>query len=174
MKIEKCKISDLTHEPSNVRLHGEKNITAIKSSLLRFGQQKPIVCTPEGLVIAGNGTLIAASELGWKEIQVVRTVLKGSDLTAFSIADNRTSELAEWDQEELSKVLSALTIEGIDVGLLGFTIDKTEIKMEDIGFSDESKEKTTIKIVCFSVDKANIKAVVEKAIKGFAGATCYI
>jgi ParB-like chromosome segregation protein Spo0J len=48
-----------------------------------------------GVVIAGNGTLAAAVELGWKDIDVVETKLKGQEAVAFAIADNRTAELAD-------------------------------------------------------------------------------
>jgi ParB-like chromosome segregation protein Spo0J len=120
VKIEKCKISELVPDPANVRLHNEKNLQAIKGSLARFGQQKPLVCTPEGVIIAGNGTFEAAKMLGWEKIDVIRTSLKGSDLTAFGIADNRTAELAEWDSEALAKTLASLEVEGFILDEIGF------------------------------------------------------
>lgn len=62
----------------------KKNIEAIKGSLAKFGQQKPIVVNKDNVVVAGNGTLEAARQLGWKEINVVRTNLTGAELTAFA------------------------------------------------------------------------------------------
>jgi hypothetical protein len=35
--------------------------------------------------------------------------LSGIDLTAYAIADNRTSELATWDDDGLQKTLSTLS-----------------------------------------------------------------
>jgi len=64
-----------------------------------------------GVVRAGNGTLMAAKALGWKEIAVVRSTLEGSEATAYAIADNRTAELAEWDEDALAETLSALQCE---------------------------------------------------------------
>jgi hypothetical protein len=37
--------------------------------------------------------------------------LKGADATAYAIADNRTAELAEWDEEALAQQLAAIQIE---------------------------------------------------------------
>jgi ParB-like chromosome segregation protein Spo0J len=111
MKTELVKIETLVFDPANARKHGEKNLSAIKSSLQRFGQQKPIVVDANGVVRAGNGTLAAAKSLGWKEISIVRSPLSGSEATAYAIADNRTSELAEWDKDVLSQTLAALQIE---------------------------------------------------------------
>ena len=120
MKIERIAIEKLTTDPSNVRKHSDKNLSAIKGSLNKFGQQKPIVVTKNGVIIAGNGTYTAAKELGWETIDVVYTELNGTDLTAFGIADNRTSELAEWDDEGLAKMLESLKIEGFDISQIGF------------------------------------------------------
>ena len=94
-----------------MRKHNAKNLKAIEASLRRFGQQKPIVVDGDGIVRAGNGTLAAAQQLGWKQIDVVRTQLKGAEATAYAIADNRTAELAEWDEEALAQQLAAIQIE---------------------------------------------------------------
>jgi ParB-like chromosome segregation protein Spo0J len=117
MNVETVKIDSLTFDPANVRKHDEKNLAAIKASLNRFGQQKPIVVDANGVVRAGNGTLAAAKALGWKEIRIVRSSLAGSEATAYAIADNRSAELAEWDDDVLSQTLAALQIEDEDLAL---------------------------------------------------------
>jgi DNA modification methylase len=111
MKTERVPIDSVSLDPANVRRHGERNLATIKASLSRFGQQKPIVVDADGIVRAGNGTWTAAKALGWKEITVVRTALKGAEATAYAIADNRTAELAEWDEDALAQTLAALQIE---------------------------------------------------------------
>ena len=122
MQIEKVSISSLHLDPANVRKHSPKNLNAIKGSLKKFGQQKPIVVDGKDIVIAGNGTLEAAKSLGWTEIDIVRTDLIGADATAFAIADNRTSELAEWDSG-LTDVLRALDNSEFDLSAIGFDAD---------------------------------------------------
>jgi len=114
-KIEQVAISDLMPDPNNVRTHDEKNINAIKASLESFGQQKPIVVNAEGTVIAGNGTMQAAADLGWTHIDVVRSDLEGEAARAFGIADNRTAELAIWDDAELATALEALRSSDVDL-----------------------------------------------------------
>ena len=122
MKIETIAVADLSLDPSNVRKHSRRNLDAIKASLRKFGQQKPIVVDAKGIVLAGNGTLTAAKELGWTEIQATRTDLAGVEATAFAIADNRTAELAEWD-DSLTDVLKSLSEEGFDLSDIGFAAD---------------------------------------------------
>ena len=111
LEVERVEVASLVKDPANVRRHSEKNLEAIKGSLARFGQQKPIVVGADGVVIAGNGTLAAAQSLGWSMIDIVRSPLTGSEATAYAIADNRTAELAEWDEGALAQQLAALSIE---------------------------------------------------------------
>jgi nitrogen fixation NifU-like protein len=127
MKIETTKITELSLDPSNVRKHSRRNIDAIKASLRKFGQQKPIVVDAKGIVLAGNGTLTAAQELGWTKIDITRTELTGVEATAFAIADNRTAELAEWE-DSLPDVIKSLLTAGVasdDIGFSKMEIDDT-------------------------------------------------
>jgi len=112
-------VAELSLDPSNVRKHDRKNLDAIKASLRKFGQQKPIVVDAKGIVLAGNGTLTAAKELGWTEIEITRTTLQGVEATAFAIADNRSAELAEWE-DSLADVLKSLQDADVDLADLGF------------------------------------------------------
>lgn len=115
-------IADLQHDPLNARKHGKRNIEAIKDSLTRFGQQKPIIVADGNIVIAGNGTMTAAAELGWAEIAVTYTNLTAEECRAFAIADNRTAEFAEWDDDAL---LASLEEIGGDLHrFAGFTEDE--------------------------------------------------
>lgn len=120
MKIESYDVAELKFDPRNARKHPTQNIEALKESLFLFGQQKPIVITADGIVVAGNGTLQAAIELGWTNIDAV-TVPADWDAkktAAFALADNRTAELAQWDARELLSHLEEL--DGFDMNALGF------------------------------------------------------
>jgi len=144
MNFETIPVADLSLDPSNVRKHSRRNLDAIKASLRKFGQQKPIVVDAKGIVLAGNGTLTAAKELGWTEIQIVRTELAGVEATAFAIADNRTAELAEWE-DSLSDVLKSLDDADVDLGALGFTPKEIE-EMKESGLSDKYTHKIEVPI----------------------------
>jgi DNA modification methylase len=121
MTVETIDITDISQDPANVRKHSRRNLDAIKASLRAFGQQKPIVVDDRNVILAGNGTYEAAKELGWSEIQIVRTRLTGTSAVAYAIADNRTAELAEWDDTALAEQLRALQSEEFDVEAAGFT-----------------------------------------------------
>jgi len=109
MKNKTVSLASLKSDPGNVRQHSAANLAAIARSLERFGQQKPIVVDSDNVVRAGNGTLEAARGLGWTEIEAVVTDLSDKELLAYSVADNKTSELANWDYEGVAEVLQELS-----------------------------------------------------------------
>ena len=123
MKVERRKIAELKNDPANARKHSPRNLKAIRDSLDVFGQQKPIVVDSRGVVIAGNGTLEAARELGWDEIDVAVTDLDPAHAQAFGIADNRTAELAEWDTDVLAQLLEGMDSDLADI----LSIDDLEL-----------------------------------------------
>mgnify|MGYP001378776577 CR=1 FL=1 len=110
MKIETVPIASLQTAPGNTRRHPVRNRKAIEQSLSRFGQQKPIVVNQRGQVIAGSAILAAARSLGWREISIVRSSLAGHEAQAYAIADNRTAELSQWNDDPLATQLAALQI----------------------------------------------------------------
>jgi len=122
MKYETATIASLMLDPANVRTHDSKNLEAIKASLARFGQQKPIVVDAKGIIVAGNGTMMAAKMLNWSSVEIVRTKLEGAEAIAYAIADNRTAELAGWDEAALAQQLAALQIDDEELAnIAGFT-----------------------------------------------------
>ena len=137
MRLQSKKTKSLTFDPRNARTHSRENIEAIKESLQRFGQQKPIVIDSKDTVIAGNGTLQAALELGWEKIQVVRSDLDAKQLEAFALADNRTAELAGWDEEILLSILEDIPQE---MESLGFDADFLEALSEASRHLDDFDE----------------------------------
>jgi len=131
MIITRVPIDSVHPDPANVRLHDERNLDAIKGSLARFGQQKPIVVDRKRTIRAGNGTYAAAKALGWTEIDVVETDLEGVEAVAYAIADNRTSDLSSFDDEALAKLLIEL---------------REEEQMAGTGFDEGDLEKLLMEL----------------------------
>lgn len=140
MQTQRIDITQLSSDPANARKHSQRNIEAIASSLRRFGQQKPIVVDKSNVVRAGNGTLEAARHLGWDQIDVVFTNLESSEATAFAIADNRTAELAEWNDDVLAASLQGLDeelqaaagYEGKELEQILSTLDTADVVEDEV------------------------------------------
>lgn len=133
LQIETVLISDLLPDPGNVRRHGEKNLAAVKASLKKFGQQTPIVINHENIILAGNARYEAAKALGWETIAVVRSDLTGTEAAAFAIADNRTGELAEWNETGLAETLRALQSEDFDIENIGYRDEDLQNLLRKLG-----------------------------------------
>ena len=126
MQMKKTKVVDLKPDKENARRHDESNLNAVKSSLENFGQQKPVVIDADKNIIAGNCTVKAAIELGWETINTITTELNKKDAVAYAIADNRSSELGEWEGD-----------------VLKFLVDSNEIDLKSIGFDVASFDIAT-------------------------------
>jgi hypothetical protein len=126
-------IDSLKPDPHNARLHGEKNRQAVADSLRLNGQLKPITVDADGVILTGNCTWETAKALGWKYIARTRTDLRGAKARAWAIQDNRTAELAEWDQQELQRQSDqiAAELEGVTLESLGF--DEKQLQALDDG-----------------------------------------
>jgi ParB-like chromosome segregation protein Spo0J len=126
-------ITELVSHPRNPR---RGNIDAIADSLTHHGQYRPIVVQKStNHILAGNHTFQAASKLGWKTIAV--TYLDVDDTTAerILIADNRTSDLASYDNNALANLLHSLP----DLDGTGFT--PLDLDQLDGLFSDTDEPK---------------------------------
>ena len=100
-------------DPRNPR---RGDVDAVARSYARFGQRKPIVArktggssrAPTGVVVAGNHQLLAAIQLGWAQIAVVWVDEDEKVSAAYGLADNRTSDLAVYDDNALAELLAEL------------------------------------------------------------------
>ena len=117
-------VGELEADPRNARRHDERNLAAIRASLARFGQRKPLVGRRvDGRLVleAGHGTLEAARALGWSHVAVLEVDEAEAEAQAFALADNRTAELASWDDESLRASLALVESAGVPLLDLGWT-----------------------------------------------------
>lgn len=168
LPVELAEVSALTFDPNNARKHGEKNLRAIRESLSTFGQRRPLVVFGD-VVIAGNGTLEAAKQLGWEEISITRVPEDWSEeqARAYALADNRTAELAEWDSQMLAETLADLDSSGWKVADLGFEpLETPEADDWQNALAATANEKGAIQQISFTLhddQAATIKEALEVA-----------
>jgi len=103
-------IAGLRPHPRNYRRHPERQLELLRESLRIHGQQKPVVITPDGTILAGHGLVEAAKAEGWEEIGC--HVYDGPYPEAFLAIDNRASDLAEDDEAALAALLRDLDAAG--------------------------------------------------------------
>ena len=121
---------DLIPYANNPRLN-DNAVDAVAASIKEFGFKVPIVVDSENVIINGHTRLKAAHKLGLKQVPcIVADDLTPEQVKAFRLADNKTSELAEWDLDKLDIELGEIA--DIDMGDFGFDFD-----IEDKDFEDE-------------------------------------
>lgn len=138
LKIEYIDIEKLIPYINNPRIN-DNAVDVVAASIKEFGFKNPILINNENVIIAGHTRLKAAKKLGLKEVPVIRVEdLTKNQIKAFRIADNKTTEFAEWNMELLELELEEL---------------------EDMftGFSEEEKE------VIFNVSDVDIDSFFEDA-----------
>ena len=121
LEFEYLPVDSLTPYEKNARKHDSFDVSFIKNSIEKFGFDDPIgIWGDKNIVVEGHGRLLAAKELGLKEVPCIRLDhLTDEERKAYALAHNRTAEMSTWDDELLMKELEALS-EQFELNELGF------------------------------------------------------
>lgn len=114
----------LLQDPKNARRRTQRSTGMIERSLREFGAARSLVVDENGVILAGNGTAEAAASIGIEKVLVIPTdgrtlvAVQRMDLSPaqkaeYGVADNRSSDLSEFD----GKALNALLEEHADLDL---------------------------------------------------------
>lgn len=118
MEIITKKIEELVPYEKNPRKNDEA-VEYVANSIKEFGFKVPIVIDKDEVIIAGHTRYKASKKLGLKEVPcIVADDLTEEQVKAFRLADNKVSEVAEWDMTLLGEEL--LGIEDLDMSDFGF------------------------------------------------------
>jgi hypothetical protein len=108
-------IQDLKPDHKNARRRTDRSSSMIAESLKRFGAARSIVIDENGRVLAGNGTVEGAKAAGITKVRIIeaagdeliavqRTDLTEDEKIGLALADNRTSDLSDWDDRVLRQL----------------------------------------------------------------------
>jgi DNA modification methylase len=115
-------INSLKSDHKNARRRTDRSSELIKESLQRYGAARSIVIDEDNRILAGNGTIEGAKAAGIKNVRIIetegdeiiavrRTGLSEDQKVGLALADNRTADLSEWDQEMLHRLSEEHDIE---------------------------------------------------------------
>jgi DNA modification methylase len=108
-------INNLKSDHKNARKRTDRSAALIAESLKRYGAARSIVIDEDGRILAGNGTVEGAKKAGINKVRIIeaegdeliavrRTGLSEDEKVGLAIADNRSSDLSEWDNEMLRQL----------------------------------------------------------------------
>ena len=121
LKIEYKNVSELIPYINNPRIN-DNAVDKVASSIKNFGFKNPIIIDKDNEIIAGHTRLKAAKKLGLEEVPTIKVEdLTDNQIKAFRIADNKTTEFAEWDMELLE-----LELEELEDMFTGFSEEEKE------------------------------------------------
>ena len=96
----------------NAKAHGADQVAKIAASMAEFGWTVPCLVAEDGELIAGHGRVLAATQLGLLEAPViVLGHLTEAQRRAYRIADNKLTEMGEWDEALLRDEIAGLLAE---------------------------------------------------------------
>ena len=108
-------IKDLKSDHKNARRRTDRSASLIAESLKRYGAARSIVIDEDGRILAGNGTVEGAKKAGINNVRIIeaegdeliavrRTGLSEDEKVGLALADNRTSDLSDWDKDMLQQL----------------------------------------------------------------------
>ena len=108
-------INNLKPDHKNARKRTDRSAKLIAESLQRYGAARSIVIDEDNRILAGNGTFEGAKQAGIKNVRVIetdgseiiavkRTGLTEDEKVGLALADNRSSDLSDWDAEMLQQL----------------------------------------------------------------------
>jgi DNA modification methylase len=100
--------------------------------MAKFGWTVPCMVADDGELIAGHGRVLAATMLGLTDVPVIRLGhLDEAERRAYRIADNKLTELGDWDEAMLRDEIAGLLAEDFDLSLLGITDEDLDALLQD-------------------------------------------
>ena len=108
-------IKDLKSDHKNARKRTDRSASLIAESLKQYGAARSIVIDEDGRILAGNGTVEGAKQAGITNVRIIeaegdeliavkRTGLSEDEKVGLALADNRSSDLSDWDNEMLKQL----------------------------------------------------------------------
>jgi ParB-like chromosome segregation protein Spo0J len=121
-------VTKLVPHPQNPNRHSLEQIALLSKVIEHQGWRSPVVVSKRsGFIIAGHGRLEAAKHLGLDKVPIEEQDFKTeADEYAHLIADNRISELAQWDNLKLRDIMHDLSGKELDLELTGFSAHELE------------------------------------------------
>jgi DNA modification methylase len=120
LKVQEIEINAPCPWEDNPRVN-DHAVNAVAESIRSFGFNVPILCDQNLTIVAGHTRWKAAQKLGMTRIPAIVVNMTDAQRRAFSVADNKTAEIADWDLAKLRDILEELKSEDVDIKSLGFT-----------------------------------------------------
>ena len=133
MDIVEKKLADIKPYEKNPRKN-DNAVDTVTNSIKEFGFKVPIVIDKDNVIVCGHTRYKASKKLGLEVVPcVIADDLTEEQIKAYRLADNKVSELAEWDIDLLGEELDGI----FDIDMSDFGFDLSEEEEEEIEVIDD-------------------------------------
>ena len=147
MQVVEKKIKEIKPYEKNPRKN-DSAVDAVANSISQFGFRVPVVIDKDGVIVCVHTRYKAAKKLKLDTVPcVIADDLTEEQIKAYRLADNKVSELAEWDIDLLGEELDGIF--DIDMSDFGFDMtEEQESQTEREDLSDKVGETYEVIIEC--------------------------
>lgn len=144
LEIKYVNIDDIKPYENNPRFN-DNAVEYVKNSIKEFGFKVPMILDKDNKIVTGHTRYKASLELGLKEIPVIYADdLTEEQIKAFRLADNKVSEVAEWDWELLDEELEDIDIDMTEFNFTNYDDIDLEKFFEKTNNDKQEEKKKTI------------------------------
>lgn len=126
-EVQEVAVAELRPYERNAKTHSKEQVAKIAASIEEFGFLSPCLIDRDKNIIAGHGRMLAAIDLGLETVPCVFIEgLTEAQRRAYILADNRLTELGDWDMDLVNEELADLLEMDFDIELTGFDFEQEE------------------------------------------------
>lgn len=140
-------INELKPYENNARLHSEEQIEKIINSINEFGFIAPVIIDENNMILVGHGRTEAAKRAGFEKVPYRRiTHLTDEQKRAYILADNKLSDMGDWDMDMLNIELEKISLNMEQFGFDSIEEPDIDINEDGFDFDDYTQEEVKAKL----------------------------
>ncbi len=144
--IENITKDKLKPHPQNPRLHPNEQLELLSKSIDKFNFTNPVLIDEDNTILAGHGRVECIDDVNFAVPCRRITGMTEGEKTAYVLIDNRTADIAEYDQDLLAKLEQECSEYAalLENELENATANYTEDQLDDV--PDDNEVEPTVRL----------------------------